>query len=233
MVNKSVTQKIISPEKETIEAPCKECKRNNKHHVLTSVELNGDIESGDNSLQYDAVYRIIQCGGCETISYMTRSQNSEDWDFDENNHPYWNVSINYYPSRNEGRAAMKDSILLPGGVQRVYEETISALNNDQVVLAGIGLRALVESVCKQKQAPGKNLAEKIDGLVELGALPRDGASILHKIRAMGNDAAHEVKPHKLDHLILALSVCEHLLQGVYLLPLYAEKAFVQEKNSAH
>jgi Domain of unknown function (DUF4145) len=231
MTDRSVTQKVVSPEKETIDAPCKECKRTNKHHVLTSVEVDGEDHFGDNSVQYELVYRIIQCGGCETISYMTRNQNSEDWDFDENNNPYWNVNITYYPNRNEGKVPMKDSMLLPGVVQRIYEETINAINNDQAVLAGIGLRALVESVCKQKQAPGRNLAEKIDGLVDLGVLPRDGASILHKVRTMGNDAAHEVKPHKPEQLNLALGVCEHLLQGVYLLPMYAARTFGENAGS--
>lgn len=232
MVEKSVTQKVESPKEEIIDAPCKECKRATKHQVLTLVDVDGEIESGDNYLSYNVIYRIIQCRGCETISYMTRNQNSDDWDFDENNRPYWNVTVTYYPNRNEGRAPIKDSMLLPGAVQRIYEETISAINNDQAVLAGIGLRAIVESVCKHKQAPGKNLAEKIDGLVELGVLPRDGASILHKVRTMGNDAAHEVRPHKSDHLNLALGVCEHLLQGVYLLPLYAERTFTENKGSA-
>jgi hypothetical protein len=46
-----------------------------------------------------------------------------------------------------------------------------------------------------------------------------------KIRTLGNDAAHEVKPHKPKQLSLALDVCEHLMKGVYLLPHYAEETF--------
>ncbi len=99
------------------------------------------------------------------------------------------------------------------------------MNNEQPVLAGIGIRALVERICKDKQAPGGNLVEKINDLVKLGVLTQDGATILHKIRTLGNDAAHEVKPHKPEQLRLALDVCEHLLQGVYLLPHHAKQTF--------
>ena len=35
---------------------------------------------------------------------------------------------------------------------------------------------------------------------------------------MGNDAAHEVKAHKIEELTIALGVVEYLLQGVYVIP---------------
>ena len=97
------------------------------------------------------------------------------------------------------------------------------MNNDQPVLTGIGLRALVETICKDKKASGGNLVEKIGSLVSLGVLTADGATILHRIRTLGNDVAHEVKPHTAEQLGIALGVCEHLLQGVYLLPRHARK----------
>jgi hypothetical protein len=50
------------------------------------------------------------------------------------------------------------------------------MNNDQPVLTGIGIRALVETVCKDRKTKGKNLAEQIDDLVTIGALPRERLS---------------------------------------------------------
>src|SRR5665213_4287430 len=78
------------------------------------------------------------------------------------------------------------------------------MNNDQPVLTGIGLRALVETICKDKKASGGNLVEKIGSLVSLGVLTADGATILHRIRTLGNDAAHEVKPHTAEQLGICL-----------------------------
>jgi hypothetical protein len=80
---------------------------------------------------------------------------------------------------------MKDNHLLPASVQRIYDESIKAINKDQPVLTGIGIRVLVEVV-----ATGSNLSGRINSLVSLGVLTPDGAAILHTIRTLGNDAAH-------------------------------------------
>jgi hypothetical protein len=82
---------------------------------------------------------------------------------------------------------------------------------------------LVEVVCKERKAPGKDLQKRIDGLVENGDLTAAGAAILHSIRTMGNEAAHEVKAHASEDLSTAFDVVEHLLMGIYILPAKASK----------
>ena len=225
MPKNSVTRDINKTAGSVLDAPCKECKRDTKHKVLASVDVEGEDWFCENSIQYWVHHQVIQCQGCETTSFRTASTNTGDYDYVDLQTIEYNESVELFPSRNEGRSAVKDVHLLPSNVQQVYEETIKAMNNEQPVLAGIGIRALVETICKDKQALGKNLAEKINDLVKLGVLTQDGATILHKIRTLGNDAAHEVKPHKPEQLGLALDVCEHLLQGVYLLPHHAKQTF--------
>ena len=159
------------------------------------------------------------------MSFRKCSKNTEDYDCEDENTISLNESVILFPSRSEGRDAIKDVYLLPSKVQQIYEEIIKALNNDQPVLAGIGIRALLETICKDKNALGKSLLDKIDNLVSMQFLTKDGALILHKIRTLGNDAAHEAKPHSPKQLCLALDICEHLLQGVYILPHYAKQTF--------
>ena len=89
----------------------------------------------------------------------------------------------------------------------------------------MGLRALVETVCKEKEAVGGDLFKKIDSLVEKRVLTPVGATILHKIRTVGNAAAHEVKPHSERQLSLALDIVEHLLKDVFILPKQVEAEF--------
>ncbi len=57
----------------------------------------------------------------------------------------------------------------------------------------------------------------------MGVLTTDGPSNLHCLRIMGNQAAHEVKPHSEADLSIAFDVVEHLLEGVYILPKKATK----------
>lgn len=209
---------------------CASCRRITKHQVLASADVIGSQSYRDQlAVEYEDNYQVIQCRGCETISFRTRSWSSEDYEVEEEGLSY-NISTSLYPSRSEGRGSLKDTPLLPADIQRIYKETLSAINNDLPVLAGIGIRAIIESICRDKQAPGKDLFKRIEGLAELGVLSKDGADILHRIRSLGNEAAHEVKPHRTEQLSLALDVCENLFQIVYLLPHHAKTMFTSHEK---
>jgi hypothetical protein len=45
-------------------------------------------------------------------------------------------------------------------------------------MAGFGIRAIVEAVCKDKSMTGKNLQEKINSLANDGFITTAGATIL-------------------------------------------------------
>jgi len=117
---------------------------------------------------------------------------------------------------------MQEVYLLPRGVSTIYDEAHSALCGDLKIMAGFGIRAIVEAVCKDKEMSGRNLQIKIDSLAENGFITSDGAMILHSLRFIGNAAAHKMKAHSLEELNVAFDVIEYLLQGVYILPKQAE-----------
>ena len=64
---------------------------------------------------------------------------------------------------------------------------------------------------------GRNLQERIDALVHAGLLGADEAKILHKIRFLGNKAAHEMSAPSEVELSAAMDIAE-LLATVYVLP---------------
>jgi hypothetical protein len=202
--------------KQKVDVSCGTCKRSTKHLILCSVELTGrETKMSNEVFRWINQYQIIQCQGCETISFRKTHTNSEDFD----------DYIDVYPNPEEGRKSIADDHLLPSNLQRIYTETLKALNAGHFVLTGIGIRAIVETICKDKQANGKDLLIKINDLVTHGVLTKDGADILHKLRTLGNEAAHEVKPHDTVQLGLAFDVIDHLLQGVYILPYHAKTKF--------
>lgn len=47
--------------------------------------------------------------------------------------------------------------LLPTRIRALYRETFAALDNEQPVLATVGLRALIEDLCTDKKAHGDSL----------------------------------------------------------------------------
>lgn len=97
-------------------------------------------------------------------------------------------------------------------------------------MTGFGIRAIVEAVCKDKNINNGNLKKKIDSLEEADYITKEGSLILHNLRFMGNEAAHELKVHERSELEAGLDVLEHLLQGVYIIPCKAQKLPRYEKS---
>lgn len=224
-MSNNVDYEVNGSQGKEYELPCTSCSRSTTHKVIVSLEESG----GNESIQWLSRFQIVQCQGCKTASFRSESGTSEDhvqvgdeeWEYcpDER----------VYPPRIAGRKGLgDDEFLLPTNVRAIYRETMTALAAPAPVLAGIGLRVLLEAVCTEKQATGKSLYEQIDALVASRVLTPASAAILHKIRTLGNTAAHEAKPHSDKQLWLAMDVLEHLLKDVYVLPTLAASEFTDD-----
>lgn len=206
-----------------IEAACAKCGEGVAHVICASIkEHNADEPHSGYSFEWINQFAIIQCGGCKMFSFRRAQSNSEDFDPLTGDHP---EMIELYPSRVKGRAPINDYELLPGPLQRIYLETLQALNSELPVLAGVGIRAIVETVCKDQAATQGTLQKKIDELVSKHMLTLAGAEILQKLRVLGNKAAHEVAPHDVLQLGFALDVIDNLISSVYILPHHAKARF--------
>jgi hypothetical protein len=196
---------------------CTKCTGKTWHIVLVSADVRG-TETGLNEkyhFGWAVDHQIIQCLGCKRVSFRCLEIDSAmSGPTDES------LGIEtLFPPRIDGVKDLDDGIYdLPSAVGRIYKETLMALANQAPVLAAIGIRALVEAVCKEKRAEGGDLLQRIERLVKMEVLTPANASALQKIRTLGNQAAHEVKPHSNDQLHLAMEVLQHLLKDVYILP---------------
>jgi len=226
------TTNLNKTQNEELRLPCGKCLGETRHKILQSVDVEGEDPGWD--YYYATSYQIVQCQGCDTLSFRKCHSNSEDMDFDEDKgEGYCIEKVDLYPSRVAGRHKLRQGHFLPAIVSRIYDETHSALCNKQPILAGVGIRALIETVCNEKTASGGNLEQKIDNLVVKGVLTQNGAETLHSMRILGNVAAHEVKPHSERTLSLAMDVVEHLLTDVYILPAATEKLPKRNTTGTH
>jgi len=204
---------------------CTECQRPTKHDVLHSKDVRWDSEEA--GILGGDEYKTLECRGCGTISLATESWNSEET-YDDGS-PI--IRRTLFPSRTV-RKPMESHYYLPTKVRNVYEETLTALSNRAPILAAIGIRAVVEAVCKDKGCTERNLEKNIELLVKKGHLASDQADFLHLQRFMGNTAAHEIEPPEQGELTAALDIAENLLANLYVLPELAEKMKRSQKQLA-
>src|SRR6266498_2925810 len=136
--------------------PCGKCSGQTCHKVIVSIDVDGEDPSG--TYYYTETYQIVQCQGCRLYSFRKNQTNSEDSIEDEfTSETLYLDHEELFPSRVAGRNKLGQARFLPHKVAQVYNETHAALCSKQPILAGIGIRALIETVCKEKSAKGKGL----------------------------------------------------------------------------
>ena len=210
MIKRPTSVEIGEPLDREVSVPCRSCGTVTSHKSLAYVTAHWSQEA-EEFMAWDE-YSIVQCMGCKTVCF-----------FNEYSTIYDPPETVVFPKQIPGFPSFQGERHVPWLVRKIYTETYSALSNELPILAGVGIRAIVETVCKDRTAVDGNLEKRIDELVEVGIATKDGAKILHELRFMGNEAAHETRAHSLHELRIAMGVVHHLLQGVYVLPEEAKK----------
>ncbi|OEE65882.1 hypothetical protein A1OO_08720 [Enterovibrio norvegicus FF-33] len=205
---------------------CNECARETSHSIVSSFHESGFDDAGDGyRMDWDRRHQIIQCSGCDAVSFRIESTHSEDDHYSyEHDALVGNITESYFPNRTHQLRAI-NTYLLPLNVQAIYRETTSAISNGLFILAGIGVRALIETVCKEQNAQGKDLFAKINSLCQMSVITKEGSDTLHRLRSLGNEAAHEVKPQSEDQLYMAMQIIDHMLEGTYIIPQRINQVF--------
>jgi hypothetical protein len=191
---------------------CYSCKGAKNVNVLQKATIGSDPDDGYDWTQN---HYFVQCQGCDSIFYATESWGEDSFD------PHTGqieADWKFYPHSATRREPISDSGQFPYKIQRIYQEVIGSMNAQLPILAGIGLRALIEAICKDQKITGGNLEKLIDGMATAGVLSTSQATILHSHRYLGNAAAHEVTPANPKELIAALEIAETVLKTIYILP---------------
>jgi hypothetical protein len=175
-------------------------------------------------------YEVFQCNACNNYIIRHRHWDDEDrqmaWDPNTGElDDYW--TDHFYPEVNR---IVQSADLLPEQVCGIYKETLKCESQQQSILWGMGIRAIIEAVCLEKKAEGKDFKNKIDRLAKAGYVTPDGATILHDLRFLGNKAAHEIKAHSSEELSIALDIIDYLIYGVYVLPKKAARIKAYREN---
>jgi hypothetical protein len=83
-----------------------------------------------------------------------------------------------------------DSTDLPPKVLASFEEAVTCHANQCYIAAAIMVRKTLEELCRDREAKGDNLKQRIESLEDKMMLPKELLEGLGDLRLLGNDAAH-------------------------------------------
>jgi len=194
---------------------CYKCGIATNHLILSDIH---DSISNEDGVFWDWYFQTVKCLGCDTISFRIIEYFSEETDEIGRCIP----QITLFPSRLKDRSPIDNYKILPPRTRKVYLEILKSIDNDAPLLATIGLRTLIESICIELNTKTKTLASRIDELVELGILSKIEANFIHEHRLKGNVAAHEIIALTDTELEAAIDIAETILKTIYILPQIAK-----------
>lgn len=200
----------------TITNYCNECKKETNHLVKKEYCINPYSDD----CQYESIYQIVECCGCSYVSFKRIDADYENFDYGYEGEPQPSISTYIYPIPLKNYKAFNDFELyeLPAKVRKIYQDTLKCYANESTILVGVGLRACIESVCKDLNLKKGGLENNIKELKNSGYISESNAKLLHAIRFLGNDAVHDMAEAKDDELQVAFRIVEHLFENVYILP---------------
>lgn len=129
-----------------IKSYCISCSCETNHSVLSE-----HTESYRDDYSCNYAYQITECMGCNTKSFRRVFEDIESaYQIGDDE---WEVptSIDVYPKFIKGHRSLNGDYCLPDVVGRIYKEVLLAMQEDALILAGLGLRGTIEAVCNDLQ----------------------------------------------------------------------------------
>lgn len=195
---------------------CSRCNQKTRHQVCGNYE-----KTYRDDYICDAKYMIIECCGCGNTSfryefhdieagYPIRSSSvEEEW--------YVPKTVDYYPKVLENHTKMDGIYNVPEIVRNAYQQSLAAFTEGANILAGLGFRSVIEAICNDQKITGRDLETRINKLCAQGIISKKDARLMHGVRFLGNDAAHEIKSPESHALRVVLTIVEHMIRSLYIL----------------
>lgn len=201
---------------------CFKCRQHTNHDSMADYRRGSEPDDEYHWLQR---FFIMRCAGCEEVTFLRISESEDDYDPETGPSQY----VEQYPKGSAGRSPLDNIYMLPQKIRIAYDETVRAIDEGLPVLAGMGLRTLIEAICADQSANGRDLKGRIDDLAKKGVLAEKMADVLHAHRFLGNVAAHEVIAADEKELLVALDIAETVLKAIYLFKSMRESIRTGEK----
>lgn len=194
---------------------CNICRTVTNHVTIQENEIEfrkvvPRVRTNDNQFEkMEDVFHIAQCIGCDSIKFVS------EFHYEKNGE--WYSSYRVYPEPNDRFEKLKNVSFknLPDSLFLLVTEVHIAYLNKMYSLCSVGWRMIIEKICLNKGVSGKTLFDKINNLSESGYITKLQAEVLHQIRLLGNEAAHEIIEHEEEVLLEGVNVINSILFNIY------------------
>jgi hypothetical protein len=207
--------------KDTAKAHCPKCdgERTCDVHGTTTTKWAWDDKYNGEAMSGGADHSLLQCRGCETVFYESKSWNSEEYT------PYYDhmgevqyeadLDIVTFP-RPEAKTkpAWFDAMRkVDAQLHRILSQVYTASDNQAHILTAVGLRTALDRGMEVLGIdPAKSFEEKLNDLQKSGWIGQSERDVLGVVTDAGNAAAHrgwEPDGHEISDLISAMEVFLH------------------------
>ena len=193
---------------------CRTCHGLRNHVTLFEKILREELS--EYTFQFIDKYLVIQCQGCETISFLNDyGDTSMVRGGIDGESEYYTAETIYPQSLPKGKE-LDYAYYLPNNIRHIYNETITSFKAKAYILTAGGFRAIIEAICNHLKIKKANLSERIDSLHEKGILTLKESKRLHSIRFVGNDALHEIEIPEVNQLYIVLDIVNHILENLFI-----------------
>ena len=190
---------------------CRRCRVDTCHSVeALGQDSARDRDDDDDSFYWES-HLFVKCRGCASYGYVIETQ----WYEYEGTERLACLETKLYPRSSGWRDAPHWRHELPTRLGTAYDEALAAVNAGLNTLAAIGIRLLVEEMCKNLGATKGNLQKKIQALHTTAPITEEQTKPLEKHRLFGNAAAHKGYSPTREELHALLEIIERLLAVVY------------------
>lgn len=196
---------------------CPHCGNKAPMFILCDCKLTEqvDFEVGDVPGDYEYEYyrwRVLLCPSCRDVCVLQDRQATWDEIPDVNGdwRPVTTTTFLYPMERRSFRH-------LPQTVAKSYGQAIKVLPVEPTMFA-VAVGLTLEFLCEDRNAKGRNLAEKLGNLVQRNEIPKRLAEMAHGLRYFRNLGAHaDIEISRRDAETLR-ELCETILEYVYEAP---------------
>lgn len=186
---------------------CNNCKRKTNHEQIE--QSKNEYDSDDNFIEL-ITNTVYKCCGCQTYCIETKYTNN--CYYDSNGDSIFDIT--YTPKRNINFIEKKNIFYITDPkVQKIYNETIDAYNNENYFLCCMGIRTCIEVILKTKDKKHEKLKTLINNATYLDSKLIDG---LNSCRYLGNKVTHEMLTMDNIEIKSMLDLLEQLITQLYI-----------------